>query len=116
MTVQHRNILITGGSRGIGLATALEFARLGANVAFTYHSREDAAREAKEKIEALGVRAMMVCAETMDEAAHADLISDMVREWGSLDVAIANAGIWRGAAIDEMTVEDFREMMEINMT
>ena len=116
MTFANKNILITGGSRGIGLATSIGFAKLGANVAITYRSNEAAAMEACAKIEVEGVRSLAVKLETTDERGHAELIGRIVSEWGSLDVVVANAGIWRGAAIDEMTMEDYREMMEINMT
>jgi 3-oxoacyl-[acyl-carrier protein] reductase len=116
LNFKGKNILITGGSRGIGLATAQLFARLGANVAITYHSNDDAAREASAIIEAEGVQSLALKSESFDEEAHANFVDRVMREWGSLNVAVANAGIWRGAPIDEMTIEEYREMMEVNMT
>lgn len=111
-----KNVLITGGSRGIGRATALAFARLGANVAFTYHANANAATDVIRRLEALGVRAISLQAETTDELALSGFVSRIVREWGSLDVAVANAGIWLGAPIEKMTTAEFREMMDVNMT
>jgi 3-oxoacyl-[acyl-carrier protein] reductase len=94
----------------------LGFARAGANVAFTYRSNARAAEETRALVEALGVECISQQAETSDEHSHHALIERMVAGWGSLDVAISNAGIWKGACIDSMSIEEYREMMEINMT
>jgi 3-oxoacyl-[acyl-carrier protein] reductase len=111
-----KNILITGGSRGIGRATALAFAKAGANVAFTYRRNDDAAKEVRSLIESLGVKAMAQKAEAQDEGAMKSFMARIAATWGSLDVAVANAGIWTEASIDKMTAEQFRETMDINMT
>jgi 3-oxoacyl-[acyl-carrier protein] reductase len=111
-----RSVLITGGSRGIGRATALEFAKLRANVAFTYQSNHNAAKELTAELERLGVGAMAQPIDVLDEEGLDGFINTIVGKWGSLDVAVANAGIWKEAKIDSMTLGEFREMMEINMT
>jgi 3-oxoacyl-[acyl-carrier protein] reductase len=118
--MKGKTVLITGGSRGIGRATALEFARAGANVAFTYQSNVEAADELAEELDEIGRaggrEAMYTPLEATDEARLAKFIDAIVKQTGSLDVAIANAGIWKEARIDKMTIEEFRETMEINMT
>ena len=113
---KNKNVLITGGSRGIGLATAIAFAKSGANVAFTYHSNEAAAEEACGFIEAEGAKCIKDKRDVSDQRGLAALIERMVGEWGSLDVAVASAGTWPAADIDKMTIEEFRETMEVNMT
>ncbi|MDP4198344.1 MAG: SDR family NAD(P)-dependent oxidoreductase [Bacteroidota bacterium] len=111
-----KNVLITGGSRGIGRATALAFAELGANVAIACRANAVAANMVTHHIERHGVRSLMLQAESTNEAALAEFVTRIAHEWGSLDVAVANAGIWSGVPIERMTVQEFREMMDINMT
>jgi 3-oxoacyl-[acyl-carrier protein] reductase len=113
---KNKNILITGGSRGIGLATAIGFAKSGANVAFTYYSNDGAAEAVRRSIEAEGVKCLRDKNDARDQRGLSDLIERVVSEWGSLDVAVASAGTWPAADIDKMTIEEFRETMEINMT
>ena len=113
---KNKNVLITGGSRGIGLATATQFAKFGANVAFTYHQNEDAAKEVTHAIEVNGGKALALRAESYDEGALGPFVEKIIQEWGTLDVAVANAGIWNGAKIDQMTSQTFHETMEVNMT
>ena len=117
MTDLHsKTVLITGGSRGIGAATAIAFAKQGANVAFTYHRDDAAARRVEEELASHGVLTMSLRTESHNELAHASFVEQIVGEWGRLDVAVANAGIWKRAPITEMTAEDFHETMDANMT
>ena len=110
-----QSVLISGSSRGIGKATALRFAEAGANVAITYERNAAAATEVIDALSTLGVQSHSYQVRHDDEAGLASAIQDIVSRWGSLDMAVANAGIWKEAAVDEMTVEAFRETMEINM-
>lgn len=111
-----KSVLITGGSRGIGRAAAIEFAKLGANVAFTYESNHGAAKGLSAELEKLGVGVMAQPISVLDEALLGGFTDTIVGTWGSLDAAVANAGIWKEAKIERMTLAEFREMMEINMT
>jgi 3-oxoacyl-[acyl-carrier protein] reductase len=113
---KNKNVLITGGSRGIGFATAIAFAKGGANVAFTYRSNDAAAEAARLLMEAEGVKSLKDKRDTRNQTGLSALIEKMVKEWGSLDIAVASAGTWPEAKIDEMTIEEFRETMEVNMT
>jgi 3-oxoacyl-[acyl-carrier protein] reductase len=112
----NKTILITGGSRGIGRATALEFARSGANVAFTYHTNREAAEVTAADIRDLGVPCLQIQAEASDEVATEQAIARCVSELGRLDVVVASAGIWEKAAIETMSVKEFDRMMRANMT
>ncbi len=116
MNFSNKNVLITGGSRGIGLASVLAFAKQGANIAFTYHTNKEAALKARTLIEAQGVHSLARALETSDELGLASFMDQISDEWGTLDVVVANAGIWRAAPVDSMTLADFRDMMEVNMT
>src|SRR5205809_33222 len=111
-----KTALITGGSRGIGRATALEFARAGANVAFTYEKNRDAAASLEGELARLGVRTFSQAVDVTREEQMAGFVEAVVQTFGSLDIAIANAGIWKEVKIERMSLAEFRETMEINMT
>lgn len=116
INLSGKNVLITGSSRGIGKATALRFAEAGANVAITYERNHEAAQDTINALSTLGIRTKQFKVAHRDEAALALAIDTIVADWGSLDAVVANAGIWKEAAVDRMTVDEFEETMEINMT
>ena len=89
-----RTALVTGGSRGIGAATAELLAAAGADVAITYRSRRAEAERTAARIRALGRRAHLAQAELADPEAVARLFTDLRASFGGLDCFIANAGIW----------------------
>jgi NAD(P)-dependent dehydrogenase (short-subunit alcohol dehydrogenase family) len=87
-------VLVTGGSSGIGRATALGFAREGARVGITYHSRKEAADEVAEEIEKAGGEAYVVQLELGDPESVAAAVEATVEHWGGLDVLVGNAVNW----------------------
>ncbi len=91
--------LVTGGSRGIGKAIALELANRGAQIAFNYLRNHRAARETQEEIEALGARCLRIRAHLGDEEKIADLFRLIDDEFGRLDILVNNAatGVQRPA-------------------
>ena len=91
--------LVTGGSRGIGRAIALEFASRGADIAFNYLRNHRAASEAAEEIESLGVRSLRVRAHLGDEEKVSDLFEAVQSQFGRLDILVNNAatGVQRPA-------------------
>ena len=111
-----KNVLVTGGSRGIGRATALAFAECGANVAITYVTNSTAAENTRAAIEQFGSRAMAFACDSGDENAMILAIETITRAWGSLDVLVCNAGIWNEGKIETLEISDFENMMRANMT
>ena len=99
MRLDGKVALVTGGSRGIGKAIALEFAERGADIVFNYLRNHRAARETQEEIEALGVRCLRVRAHLGDEDKIAALFREIEEECGRLDILINNAatGVQRPA-------------------
>ena len=99
MTFEGKVALVTGGSRGIGKAIALELASRGADIAFNYLRNHRAAAETESEIEAIGVRCLKVRAHLGDEAKIASLFEAIEAEFGRLDILVNNAatGVQRPA-------------------
>jgi 3-oxoacyl-[acyl-carrier protein] reductase len=112
-----RAVFITGGSRGVGRAAALLFARLGADVAISYHTRRDAAEAVATDIRALGRRAVVVGGDHADETAVKAMFSTIVEALGGLDIFVANAGIWPepDVPLAEMPAARWAETMRANL-
>jgi 3-oxoacyl-[acyl-carrier protein] reductase len=115
MDLKGKNCLITGGSRGIGKSMALQFAELGANIAITYSRSAEAAEEVVKEAEAQGVKAKSFQADAVDFNAAENVIQAVVKEWGSLDVLVNNAGITRDNLILRMTEEQWDDVINTNL-
>src|SRR5437763_13239662 len=100
--LHNQIVLITGASRGIGAATALKFAEASASVIVHYHSQEAAAASIVAECRRLGARAIAIQADLSHFAEVRALFDKSVADFGRIDILIANAGIWKGAAIDEL--------------
>jgi len=113
--LKGRTTLITGGSRGIGRATALMFAEAGSDVAFSYQCREQAALEVKNEIEKKGRQCLAYKAEISHEKDVQKLVEDIIRSWGRIDVLVNNAGIWTYGEMGHMDNEVWKETMAVNL-
>jgi len=107
---------MTGGSRGIGRAIALMFAGEGADVAFSYYTRAEAAESLEKEILALGVRCDKACVDVKDFAGVKDWISGVKERLGGLDILVNNAGIVQDKALMLMTPEDWQVVVDTNLT
>ncbi|MEF8856847.1 MAG: SDR family NAD(P)-dependent oxidoreductase, partial [Haloplanus sp.] len=110
-----RTCLVTGSSRGIGRAIALEFARCGANVAVNYRSSDAEAHEVKETIEENGETAICAQADVSKPADVERMAADIHDEFGEVDVLVNNAGITIDRKFEEMTHDDWQTVLDVNL-
>ncbi len=114
-SLAERVALVTGGSRGIGRAIAIELARCGARVVFAYRSDLEAAEETQKRIQEIGGSAWAVRCDVADLAAVKELVASILREHGRLDIVVNNAGIARDQLIVRMKPEDFDAVVATNL-
>jgi 3-oxoacyl-[acyl-carrier protein] reductase len=115
ITLRNKNIFVTGGSRGIGKACVELFLNAGANVAFTFQLAKE---EAEKIINGYNGLSILKCYQVdLSDADNIEKsIDSVLKDFERIDVIVNNAGIWKEAAIDEMTIEQWNEMMNINLT
>ncbi len=113
--LEGKTAIITGGSRGIGKGIAQTFAQHGANVAFTYSSSVEAAQELEKELNAMGVKAKGYQSNAADYDQAQELAGDVLKEFGSIDVLINNAGITKDNLLMRITEEDFDKVIEVNL-
>lgn len=107
--------IVTGASRGIGRAIALELAREGAKVALNYQSNEALAEKVAAELRAGGGECMLVRANVADSAEARGLIKTVVDAWGRLDILVNNAGITRDKSLRKMTDDDWLAVIGTNL-
>jgi 3-oxoacyl-[acyl-carrier protein] reductase len=107
--------LVTGGSRGIGRAIAIELARAGARVVFTYVANPDAARETEKAIAEAGGSGTAVRCDVADHEAVEALVAGILQEHKRIDIAVNNAGIARDQLILRMKPEEFDAVIATNL-
>lgn len=115
--LEGKNAIITGAARGIGEGIAIKFAEHGCNVAFTYISDGSAAKAKalEEKLTAMGVKAKAYQSNAADFAACEIFVNDVLKEFGSVDICVNNAGISKDNLLLRMTPEQWDDVMQINL-
>jgi NAD(P)-dependent dehydrogenase (short-subunit alcohol dehydrogenase family) len=116
MRLGNRIALVTGASRGIGRAIAVEFAREGADVAVNYRKQAAAAEETAAAIRALGRRAAVIQADISDAEACRRLVAEAEQALGPLDIAVANGGVAsRPGMIADLPVEEWHRVLATDL-
>lgn len=113
--VKGKNALVTGASRGIGRAIALELGRQGVNVAVNYSGSEAKALEVVDELKALGVQAFAVQCNVSQAEDVQNMVKQVVDTFGSLDILVNNAGITRDNLIMRMKEEDWDAVINTNL-
>ena len=109
--------IVTGAARGIGEGIALKFAEQGAQVAFSYVSESSAekAKALEEKLSGMGVKAKAYRSNAGDFAQCEQFVNDVVKEFGTVDICVNNAGISKDNLLLRMTQEQWDDVIKINL-
>jgi glucose 1-dehydrogenase len=120
--VRGKNVLVTGGSSGIGQAIAVRFAEHGANVAINYLRQPDEAKETADQVHACvakvqqeGVRDVLVGADVSKEDEVVRMVGEAIEGLGGVDVLVNNAGIQISRPSDELSSADFDKVLAVNL-
>ena len=120
--LEGRNVLVTGGSSGIGQAIAVRFAEYGANVAINYLRRPEEAANTEEQVQACvskvqreGVRDVLVGADVSNEDEVVRMVAEAVGQLGGIDVLVNNAGIQISRPSNELSSDDFDKVLAVNL-
>ncbi len=120
--LRGRNVLVTGGSSGIGQAIAVRFAQYGANVAINYLTTPEEAADTEERVQACvhrvrreGVRDVLVQGDVSQEADAVRMVAEAAEELGSVDVLVNNAGIQISSPSDQLSAAHFDKVLAVNL-
>jgi 3-oxoacyl-[acyl-carrier protein] reductase len=113
--VKDKVVLVTGASRGIGRSIANEFAKSGAQVAFTYLSSVEKGEALVKELEAYGVKAKGYRSDASLFTAAEELVDAVVADFGQIDILINNAGITRDGLLMRMSEEQWDEVIRVNL-
>jgi 3-oxoacyl-[acyl-carrier protein] reductase len=115
--LENKVAIITGAARGIGEGVAIKLAEHGANIAFSYvsESSTDKAKALEEKLISLGVKAKAYRSNASNFAQCESFVNDVVKEFGSVDVCVNNAGISKDNLLLRMTQEQWDDVIKVNL-
>ena len=115
MSFENKTAVITGASRGIGLAVARKLASQGANIAIIYVGDQETGENAKKEIEQIGVNVGLYYCDVSDFEASKACVDQIIEEFGGIDILVNNAGIVRDKLALKMTEEDFDAVINVNL-
>jgi glucose 1-dehydrogenase len=107
---------VTGASKGLGQAMAIGFAKSGADVLVNYHGDEAGALHTKKMIEAAGARAVLFKANVAQENEVQAMFEHALKEFGRLDIVVPNSAIQLNAKVDQMTLDQWQDVISVNLT
>lgn len=113
--LENKTAIITGATRGIGRGIAVEFAKQGANVAFTYSSSVEAANTLEAALTSLGVKAKGYQSNAAEFNTAQELAKEVLNEFGSIDILVNNAGITKDNLLLRISEEDFDKVINVNL-
>jgi len=113
--LKGKKALVTGGSRGIGRATALLFSQAGSDVAINFLSRKKDAENVRSEIEKAGRECLIFKADMSVRTDVEAVVKGVVEKWGKIDILVNNAGIWTYGEIGSMPEDVWAETMKINL-
>jgi 3-oxoacyl-[acyl-carrier protein] reductase len=116
LTSSSKHVVVTGGSRGIGRATVLAFAREGAAVSSCYGHQSEASDTLTKELADMGVRHLLVQADVSDETAVRAFISQAHERFGSIDVLVNNAGVVSHHRMADLETSEWHRVLETNLT
>ncbi len=107
--------IVTGGSRGIGRAIALELASLGAKIAINYRGGQQEAEKVAEEVRQHGTECLVLQADVSDKDQARGLVHQTIEHWGRLDILVNNAGITRDRSLKKLSDEDWEAVINTNL-
>jgi 3-oxoacyl-[acyl-carrier protein] reductase len=115
MKLEGKKAIVTGGSRGIGKAIALMYAKEGADVLVNYHSNDAAAKETVAQIEKIGRKAVAVAADVANYKSAQNMVEECVKQLGGVDIVVNNAGVSKPSMLLKMKEEDWDAIIDIHL-
>jgi len=116
LKLKQQTVLITGASSGIGQAIAIAMGAQGANVVINHYNDEKGAAETLENVQKAGGEGFIIGADVSKENEVVSMFESAISKFGTIDILVSNAGIQRDHKFLEMTMDDWREVMDTNLT
>lgn len=112
----NKNVLVTGGTRGIGEAITREFAKKGYNIIINYVKSNEKAEKLKQELEeTYNIKVLIIQANISNEIEIKNMVDKAIKEFGKIDVLVNNAGIVIDKEFEDRTVEDWKQTLDINL-
>jgi 3-oxoacyl-[acyl-carrier protein] reductase len=115
MKLEGKKAIVTGGSRGIGRAIALMYAKEGADVLVNYHSNDAAAKDTVAQIEKLGRKGIAVAADVASYESAQNMVGECIKQLGGVDIVVNNAGVSKPSMLLKMKEEDWDAIIDIHL-